>query len=142
MPLQEANYQSKMDHPLRAYLEADADVLEARWQRLQAWISRRFGKEAGIEGLLFLVGVQEQGRGYEPDLDKETKERLVMEGTCCVFETLGIYERIGMEADGQWIWQRRIDHPPDLSVDQQETLLRTAILRYFDNHLRDFSDEA
>ena len=129
-------------HPLQEYLEADAEALEARWQRLQGWIRERFGKDAGIEGILFLVGIQEQGRGYEPDLDKETKERLVMEGTYCVFETLGIYERIGMEADGHWIWQRRIDHPPGLSIDQQETLLRTAILRYFNNHLRDSRDEA
>ena len=130
------------DHPLRVYLEADAEALEARWQRLQGWMRRRFGKEAGIEGILFLVGVQDQGRGFEPELDKDTKEALVMAGTYCVFETLGIYERVGMEADGQWVWQRRIDHPPGLSVDQQETLLRTAILAYFENHLRDFPDEA
>lgn len=121
--------------PLLAYLEADAAGLEARWQRLQAWIGARFGKEADIEGILFLIGVQTRGRGFEPDLEKEAKERLIMEGAYCVFETLGVYERVGMEADGHWIWQRRMDHPPNLSVDEQETLLRAAILRYFDHQL-------
>ncbi len=128
-----------MDNPLLAYLDADAADLEARWQQLQAWIDERFGGEAGIEGILFLIGVQARGRGFEPDLEKEAKERLIMEGAYCVFETLGVYERVGMEADGHWIWQRRIDHPPNLSVEQQETLLKTAILRYFDNQ-RDLSD--
>ncbi len=131
-----------MDNPLLAYLEADAAALELQWRRLQDWVAEQFGREAGIEGVLFLIGVQEHGRGFEPDLAKEAKERLIMEGTYCVFETLGVYERVGMEKDGYWIWERRINHPPDLSVDQQETLLRTAILRYFDTHLKaSVSDE-
>ena len=133
------NLKSKMKNPLLAYLEDDDAGLEARWQRLQAWIDERFGKEVDIEGILFLIGVQARGRGFEPDLEKEAKERLIMEGAYCVFETLGVYERVGMEADGHWIWQRQIDHPPNLSVDEQETLLRAAILRYFDNQL-DVSD--
>jgi hypothetical protein len=122
-------------NPLLAYLDADDSLLEAQWHRLQAWVAERFGKEPGIEEILFLVGIQSQGRGFEPDLDKEAKQSLVMEGTYCVFETLGVYERIGMEKDGHWIWERRLDHPPNLSVDEQEKLLRTAILRYFEDML-------
>ena len=116
---------------LLTYLEADEAALEAQWRRLQVWIAQRFGKEPAIEEILFLVGIQSRGRGFEPDLDKEAKQGLIMEGTYCVFETLGVYERIGMEKDGSWIWERQIDHPPNLSVDEQEKLLRTAILRYF-----------
>ena len=131
-----------MDNPLLAYLDADTALLETRWARLQTWVSARFGKEIGLEGLLFLVGVQERGHGFEPNLEKETKEQLIMEGTYCVFETLGAYERIGMEADGQWVWERQIAQPPDLSIKDQETLLRIAILRYFDNFLNVDTDEA
>ena len=122
-------------NPLLAYLDADDSLLEAQWRRLQTWVAKRFGKAPGIEEILFLVGIQSQGRGFEPDLDKEAKQSLVMEGTYCVFETLGVYERIGMEKDGHWIWERRLAHPPNLSVDQQEKLLRTAILRYFEDIL-------
>ena len=103
---------------------------------MQAWIEERFGKEPTIEEILFLVGIQSRGYGFEPDLDKDAKEGLIMEGTYCVFETLGVYERIGMEKDGYWIWERQIDHPPNLSVDEQEKLLRTAILRYFKDLLK------
>ena len=117
-----------------------AGALEARWSRLQQWLQERFDKEADLEGILFLIGVQETGRGYEPDLGKEVKERLVMEGTYCAFETLGLFRRVGIEKDGHWIWERRTD-TPDLSVEQQETLLKTAILRYFDRYLEETPDD-
>ncbi len=122
-----------MTNPLLAYLDADDEALEARWRRLQAWIRARFGREPNIEGILFLVGIQSRGRGFEPELEKDAKQSLIMEGTYCVFEALGVYERVGMEQDGHWIWQRVLDHPPGLSVEQQEKLLRTAILHYFDD---------
>ena len=128
-----------MDNPIQNLKsQIHSPELEVRWDRLQGWLDERFGREAGIEGILFLIGVQTRGRGFEPDLEKEAKERLIMEGAYRVFETLGLYERVGMEADGHWIWQRRANHPPNLSVDEQETLLRTAILAYFDNHLGDY----
>ena len=130
-----------LEQALRDILEVDGEALSARWRRLQAWLSQRFGRDADIEGILFLVGVQELGRGYAPGLNKGAKEQLVMEGTYCVYETLGFYERIGMEADGHWIWEERLAPPPDLSEDEQETLLRSAVLRYFDNHLGNLSDE-
>lgn len=119
---------------------SDADTLEPRWSRLQQWLQGRFDKEADLEGILFLIGVQETGRGYEPDLEKEVKERLVMEGTYCAFETLGLYRRVGMEKDGHWIWERRTD-TPDLSIEQQETLLKMAILHYFDRYLEEHPDD-
>ncbi|MFQ5572223.1 MAG: hypothetical protein ACE5G0_21315 [Rhodothermales bacterium] len=122
-------------HPLQTHLAADDAEQEAQWGRLQTWVKERFGKEPGIEEILFLIGVQSLGRGFEPHLDKETKQALIMEGTYCAFATLGIYERVGMEDNGHWIWDRRIAPPPDLSVDEQEKLLRAAILRYFETIL-------
>ncbi len=122
-----------MSNPLLDYLDLDDAALEARWRHLEQWIRARFGKAPGIEGILFLVGVQSRGRGFEPELEKDAKQSLIMEGTYCVFEALGVYERVGMEEDGHWIWQRVIDHPPGLSVEQQEKLLRAAILRYFED---------
>lgn len=122
-----------MESPLQPYLDADDAALDRRWQRLVTWIRTRFNKEPDIEAILFLIGVQTRGRGFEPELDRDVKESLVMEGTYCVFETLGVYERVGMEADGSWIWERVLDAPSGLSIEQQEKLLKTAILRYFDD---------
>ena len=124
-----------MENPLLPYLEADDTVLEGQWERLQEWLAERFGKEPGLEGTLFLIGIQSRGHGFEPNLDREAKQSLIMEGTYCAFETLGVYARVGLEEDGHWIWERLIDHPPNLPVEAQEKLLRTAILRYFDTML-------
>lgn len=120
---------------LQPYLDADDAALAARWEVLEQWLAARFGKTPDIEGILFLVGIQARGRGFEPELEKDAKQSLIMEGTYHAFAALGIYEHVGMEADGHWIWERVIDHPPDLSVEAQEKLLKTAILEYFEESL-------
>ena len=116
--------------PLTAYLQADDAALEARWQRLAAWLQERFHRATSIEAVLFLIGIQSRGRGYEPELEKETKQDLVMEGTYCAFEALDLYRRVGMDADGFWLWERTTPLP-ELSIEAQEKLLRLAILAYF-----------
>ncbi|HMB92698.1 MAG TPA: hypothetical protein VKP65_17740 [Rhodothermales bacterium] len=120
---------------LQPYLDADDAELAVRWSSLEQWLTARFGKTPDIESILFLIGIQARGRGFEPELEKDAKQSLIMEGTYHAFAALGIYERIGMEADGHWIWERVIDHPPDLSVEAQEKLLKIAILQYFEESL-------
>ena len=114
-------------------LQTDDAVLAAQWQQLQAWLGPRFGgEELKLEAILFLVGIQSTGRGYEPKLEKETKQDLIMEGTYCAFETLDLYQRIGADEEGRWIWERTPTPLPKLSVEGQEKLLRLGVLRYFD----------
>lgn len=125
------------DDPIRRHLEADDEALEARWEKLQQWLQARFGRETGIEATLFLIGIHAQGRGFEPKLQKEAKQDLIMEGTCCAFEKLGLYERIGMEEDGRWVWARTVPQIPKLPIEAQEKLLRLGILAYFDEVLGD-----
>lgn len=122
-----------MDDPLQPYLTLDDDLLEACWSRLQQVLRSRFGRETGIEAVLFLIGVQSHGRGYEPKLAREVKQDFIMEGTYCAFEKLGFYERVGMDEAGSWIWERRVASLPKLTVEEQEKLLRVAILAYFDD---------
>lgn len=117
------------------HLQADDAELEARWQRLEAWIRRRFGRDVSIEAILFLIGIQSKGAGYEPELEKEAKQDAVMEGTYCAFETLGLYERIGLDENGTWIWERSVASIPKLAIEQQEKLLKIGIVRYFDDVL-------
>ncbi len=109
-------------------------VVEERWQRLTVQLKERFRRKCDLDGILFLIGIQETGRGYARDLDKTTKERLVVEGTYCAFETLGFYQRTGMEADGHWVWEVMEVLPAGLSGVEQETLLKVAVLAYFQTH--------
>jgi hypothetical protein len=112
-------------------LRVDDAELEARWQRVLLWIREHFDREATVESILFLIGIQAYGRGYEPKMEKEAKQDFIMEGTFCVFEAVGLYARIGEEPDGRSVWERTVPMP-ELSIEDQEKLLRLAIARYFD----------
>lgn len=118
---------------IEQHLQTDDAELEERWADVETWVRDRFGRDASIEAILFLIGIQSKGRGYEPDLEKEAKQDTIMEGTFCAFETLGLYERIGLDEDGIWIWERAVDSIPKLPVEQQEKLLRIGIVRYFND---------
>jgi hypothetical protein len=117
---------------LEALFDTDDDELTHRWEQLQQQLELQFGRQPGIESVLFLIGVQSRGRGYEPRLGKQTKQDLIMEGTHCVFETLGLYKRVGIDSNGLSLWERDSDVFPKLSLSDQEKLLRVAILSYFD----------
>ena len=106
------------------------------WKRLAQWLDESLGCGDDLDGILFLIGLQETSRAYEPNLDKASKQKLVTEGTYCVFECLGYYDRVGMETDGFWIWEPRSDLPTQLSTDAQEALLREAILCYFKSYIQ------
>ncbi len=111
-------------------LTADPVGLADRWNRLTAQLAERFGKPPELEYVLFLIGIQTRGHGYEPDLSREAKQALIMEGTYRVFAGLGFYHQVGMEADGAWIWEKT-QPLPTLDIDAQERLLQAAILHYF-----------
>jgi len=131
-----------MTSPVTQDLDLTRDdlALQKRWAKLQRWVEHRFGKKADMEGILFLVGIQELGHGFLPDLDKDRKEQIVVEGAYCVLETLGYYERVGMERTGHWIWEQRHELPADLSKEAEEHMLRRAVLRYFDKNVNNWSD--
>jgi hypothetical protein len=105
---------------------------EQRWSALVARVESRFGRAPDVDAILFIMGIQSVGRGYEPDLPKERKQSLIMEGSYLAFETLGIYRRMGLERNGFWIWEKVFDLPK-LSIDDQERLLQIGILNYFDH---------
>lgn len=111
---------------------------ERRWRELVRALESRFGRMPDTDAILFLMGVQSVGRGYEPDLPKERKQSLIMEGSYLAFETLGVYQRMGLEKNGFWIWEKS-GSIPKLSVDDQERLLQIGILNYFLLHFPEMS---
>lgn len=118
---------------IEQHLRTDDAKLEERWAHVETWVRDRFGRNVSIEAILFLIGIQSKGRGFEPNLEKEAKQDTIMEGTFCAFETLGLYERIGLDEDGTWIWERTVDAIPKLPVEQQEKLLKLGIVQYFND---------
>ena len=122
-----------MSNPLHRWLEIDSDELNDQWEALLEWMKHRFGRQAGIESILFLVGIQSRGKGYQPKLSKKAKQDLIMEGTYCVFETMGLYKRVGIQENGNIVWAKGDISYPLLSLPEQEKLLKGAILTYFDS---------
>ena len=118
------------DEQIAELLRRDDVRLAAEWEALQHRIERQFGRTAGIEAILFLIGVQSRGQGYEPGLEKEAKQDLIMEGTYCAFESIGLYDRSGGEEDRHWVRTGTV--VPEMALPDQEKLLRIAILTYFE----------
>lgn len=117
--------------PIEHHLKTDEDDLAARWRRVESFVGSRFGRDTSIEAILFLIGVQSRGHGYEPEMAKEKKQDTIMEGTFCAFEKLGLYERVGLDENGFWIWERTVESIPKLPLDEQEKLLKLGIILYF-----------
>ena len=113
-------------------LQTDDTLTAQRWEEVKQWLEPRYGKETGIESILFLIGIQSRGDGFQPKLKRQVKQDLIMEGTHCVFETLGLYKRVGRDARGHIIWERSNAISRKLSLQEQEKLLRLGILNYFD----------
>jgi hypothetical protein len=98
--------------------------LEESWAELGAELEQTFGKKMGLEGTLFMMGVQEAGVGFKRHLEKEAKQDLILEGTYHALAALGFYTRT---TDG---WQPTASLPK-MQLNDQEKLLKTGVLRYF-----------
>lgn len=118
-----------MPDPIGQWLRAADPDLEKRWKQLLAHLETLLGRmPASIEQVLFLIGVQERGRGYEPGLSREQKQDLIMEGARCAFAAIGLYRRTAADPTR---WEPTLSPWPELSREDQEKLLRIAILEYF-----------
>lgn len=91
-----------------------------------------------LKGILFLIGVQEYGR-VRQDFSKEEKRDLMHVAACSLLEKDGYYTFSGRDEDGWPHWE--VGVPLQVKgLEDQETILRTAILDYF-KKLNDISTE-
>ncbi len=105
--------------------------LDKNWQLLLAEVERMLGqKPKDLNGLLFLVGVQELGKGYQL-FTKEQKQDLMHIAICKVLSYSGYYELEGLDADG-WPHWKMIKKMPRFDLFEQEKLLKMHVLEYFE----------
>lgn len=108
--------------------------LERNWHRLMLYIEGIFGKRpADIKSVLFLVGVQELGKGQRK-FSKEEKTDLMHIAICKVLSYAGFYTLEGVDEDG-WPHWRLIKKLPHFDILEQEKLLKIQILEYFEQEL-------
>lgn len=104
-------------------------VFQKEWNALVSRLEQRFGEEIDIDGILYLIGIQELGQGPQT-LNKTQKVDLLHMVVCRLLEPYGYYEFLGTDEDG-WSHYEATEQLPYLQPAQQHRLIKEAILDYF-----------
>ena len=120
-----------MQLPIFAFMQINDD-LQARWWKLEAAMLERFGKKPDLEGILFLIGIQEFGH-IRDKFTKEQKQDLMHVAVCSLLAQSGYYEIEGHDRDG-WPHFTQLKELPVLNAFEQENFLKDHVLLYFETH--------
>jgi hypothetical protein len=102
---------------------------EKEWLEVQKRIERQFGEDVDLQGILYIIGVQELGKGFLK-FKKDEKVDLMHVAICTLLEPYGYYRYEGRDDDG-WPHFDRLEHLPHLEAEEQERLIKRAIVSYF-----------
>jgi len=105
--------------------------INSKWNTLQLRIAEDFDNEKpDLKVMLFLIGVQELGQGPRK-FSKRQKEELMHIANCRLFSMLGFYELEGQDQDG-WPHWKRVKVIPNYTLLEQEMILKSLIINYFE----------
>jgi len=105
--------------------------LERTWSALLGNIEKMIGKRPkDLNGVLFLIGVQELGRGNRV-FSKEEKQDLMHIGICKALSSSGYYELDGLDSEG-WPHWKLVKKLPHFDLLEQEKLLKMHVIEYFE----------
>ena len=107
--------------------------LEEEWQNILKQLRSKFGEDIELQGVLFLIGVQELGKGHKV-FGKDEKLGLIHIAVCTLLEGYGYYEYQGKDEDG-WPHWKSTEKLPSLKPMEQERLVKQAIVLYFQKNL-------
>lgn len=104
---------------------------ERRWGRLLEGLKDTIGKKPNdLNGVLFLIGVQELGQGLK-NFSKEQKQDLMHIAICKVLSFEGFYELKYVDQEGWPHWEL-IKELPHIDLLDQEKLLKIQVIDYFE----------
>lgn len=107
-------------------------ALELRYQSLVKSLTVDFGPHIDLQVILFLIGVEELGQGYRK-FKKHEKTDLMHIAICTVLEPYGYYKFEGNDNDN-WPHYTLVKKLPPLDEAEQQSLMKEAILEYFEHH--------
>lgn len=109
-----------------------ASEINKKWAELQRLIASDFDMELpDIKVMLFLIGVQELGKGPQP-FSKRQKEELMHIANCRLFSAMGFYELNGLDEEGWPHWDL-VKPIPNYTLLEQEMILKSLIIDYFED---------
>jgi hypothetical protein len=85
--------------------------------------------EPDLQGIIFLIGVQELGQGNRK-FTKDEKQDLMHIATCKLLSSYGYYKLEGADDEG-WPHWKLVEKLPVLSLKEQDMLLKKAVVNYF-----------
>lgn len=106
--------------------------LKKKWDFLKQQLSAEFsdGDELNLDGIIYLIGVQELGKGYR-EFKKDEKVNLMHIAICKLLEPYGYYEFDFFDDDG-WPHYKVVTELPNLKPGEQSVLMKEAIVSYFE----------
>jgi hypothetical protein len=103
--------------------------LDFKFTEVVKMLEAQFGADLDVQGILFLIGVQELGKG-KIKLNKNEKLDVMHIAICTLLAPYGYYLYEGLDKDGWPHWQANEKLPP-LKPIQQQVLMKQAIVEYF-----------
>lgn len=107
-----------------------AAEVNQKWNSLREALAQSFDMELpDLKVMLFLIGVQELGKGPK-QFSKREKEELMHIANCRLFSSMGFYELRGLDEDGWPHWE--IVKPiPNYTLLEQELIIKSLMVDYF-----------
>jgi hypothetical protein len=105
------------------------EEFESEWKAVVERIEKQFGEDIDLQGILFLIGVQELGQGNRK-FSKDEKLNVMHIAICTLLSRYGYYEFQGNDDEGWPHWNANEKLPP-LKPGQQQRLMKEAIVEYF-----------
>jgi len=110
------------------------EQLKLKWNNIVENLSTKFadGDTLDVDAILYLIGVQELGQGYQV-FKKDEKINLMHIAICKLLEPYGYYEFDFFDDEG-WPHYKTLENLPNLKPGEQTLLMKEAIVKYFDEH--------
>lgn len=104
------------------------ELFEQQWKATVSKYEAIFGPDLDVDGILFLIGVQELGKGKRR-FNKDQKLDVMHVAVCTLLEPMGYYTYLGTDKDGWPHWER-VTKLPWLNPQEQERFIKEAIMEY------------
>ena len=106
----------------------DLQNLKQDWEKLTQSLANTYGEEPDLQTILFLIGIQELGKG-PMKYSKDEKQDLMHIAVCRLMSQFGYYELEGLDQDG-WPHWKLVKKLPPLTLKEQDLLLKQAVIEY------------
>jgi hypothetical protein len=111
--------------------EADKEF-HLKWAALLKRLGEQFGEDLDYDGIIFLIGIQELGKG-KLKLKKDEKLEIMHVAVCKLMSQYNYYKFLGYDEDG-WPHYEATEELPFLTSLQQHRMMKEAIINYFDEN--------